>query len=106
MTRPGYSQNDLPKAWQTFVTAEPELASMLRRSAAEIRVSGNGELTKFSLMMGDKKKPTSKFLIVSNPNHVMGTATFQDVSGALIVSEKSEKGYGKEVKRKAESSED
>ncbi|CAH0016700.1 unnamed protein product [Clonostachys rhizophaga] len=98
MTLPGYSENDLPQAWQAFATAEPEIASMLRRSAAEFRVSVDGDLIKFRPMMDDKKKATSKFLIVSNPDYVMGTATFQDVSGAVIVSEKAEKDKTKKSK--------
>ncbi|VUC30227.1 unnamed protein product [Clonostachys rosea] len=91
MTRPGYSENDPPQAWQAFVTAEPEIASMLRRSAAEFRVSIDGELVKFNPVLEDKKRVPLKFLVVSNPDHVMGAATFQDASGALVVSEKTDK---------------
>ncbi|CAH0004263.1 unnamed protein product [Clonostachys byssicola] len=96
MTRPRYSEKKLPKSWQAFATAEPEIASMLRRSAAEFRVSVHGKLVK----LGDKKKSTAKFLIVSNPDYVMGTATFPDLSGDPAISEKAEKDKAKKSKGK------
>lgn len=100
MTRPGYSEDALPKAWQAFVTAEPEIASMLRRSAAEFRISINGELVKFDPVIDDNKRAPLKFLVVSNPDYVMGAATFQDASGALVVSEKAEKDKPKKSRGK------
>lgn len=109
MTSPGHNEDKLGQNWKDFVNMFPDFAYVIRRGAAQLRISDNEPLRP---ALADGAKTGKKYLLVSNPDYVDGRVLQQNEAGRCLakkvkpVVRQPQKARGKESAAEEVKSED